>query len=119
MSPMTTGCLWCSAGRWPPRRSRHAAGMNPNWENNERNTVVLFGDFGNRNKSTEPGAVFPVKLEICRRRDTARPCRSRWQGGECGRSGMDDGQVPPRCRAGARRRKAEPRGAPNRSVRAV
>jgi len=42
----------------------HAAGMNPNWENNERNTVVLFGDFGNRKKSTEPGAVFPVKLEI-------------------------------------------------------
>jgi hypothetical protein len=38
--------------------------MNPNWENNERNTVVQFGDFGNRNKSTEPGAVFPVKLEI-------------------------------------------------------
>jgi hypothetical protein len=29
----------------------HAAGMNPNWENNERNTVVLFGDFGNRKPS--------------------------------------------------------------------
>jgi hypothetical protein len=42
----------------------HAAGMNPNWENNERNTVVLFGDFGNRNKSAQAGAVFPVKLEI-------------------------------------------------------
>jgi hypothetical protein len=42
----------------------HAAGMIPNWENNERNTVVLFGDFGNRIKSTEPGALFPVKLEI-------------------------------------------------------
>lgn len=42
----------------------HAAGMNPNWENNERNTVVLFGDFGNRLKRTESGAVFPVKLEI-------------------------------------------------------
>jgi len=42
----------------------HAAGMNPNWENNERNTVVLFGDFGNRKKSTEAGALFPVKLEI-------------------------------------------------------
>lgn len=42
----------------------HAAGMNPNWENNERNTVVLFGDFGNRQKSDEPGAIFPVKLEI-------------------------------------------------------
>ena len=42
----------------------HAAGMFPNWENNERNTVVLFGDFGNRIKSTEPNALFPVKLEI-------------------------------------------------------
>jgi hypothetical protein len=42
----------------------HAAGMNPNWEHNERNTVVLFGDFGNRKQSTEPGALFPVKLEI-------------------------------------------------------
>lgn len=42
----------------------HAAGMNPNWEHNERNTVVLFGDFGNRKGSDEAGAVFPVKLEI-------------------------------------------------------
>jgi hypothetical protein len=42
----------------------HAAGMNPNWENNERNTVVLFGDFGNRKKSSEPDAIFPVRLEI-------------------------------------------------------
>ncbi|HEX5688778.1 MAG TPA: hypothetical protein VFX76_02195, partial [Roseiflexaceae bacterium] len=42
----------------------HAAGLNPNWEYNERNTVVLFGDFGNRKKSDEPGASFPVKLEI-------------------------------------------------------
>ena len=42
----------------------HAAGMYPNWENNERNTVVLFGDFGNRKKSAEPGAIFPIKLEI-------------------------------------------------------
>ena len=42
----------------------HAAGMNPNWEDNERNTVVVFGDFGNRLKSTEPGALFPVELEI-------------------------------------------------------
>jgi hypothetical protein len=42
----------------------HAAGMNPNWELNERSTVVLFGDFGNRKGSSDPGAVFPVKLEI-------------------------------------------------------
>lgn len=42
----------------------HAAGMNPNWENNERNTVVVFGDFGGRKKNSEAGARFPVKLEI-------------------------------------------------------
>ncbi len=42
----------------------HAAGLNPNWELNERNTVVPFGDFGNRIGSAEPGAEFPVKLEI-------------------------------------------------------
>jgi hypothetical protein len=42
----------------------HVAGMNPNWENNERNTVVLFGDFGNRKPSSDPGAKFPVRLEI-------------------------------------------------------
>ena len=42
----------------------HAAGMNPNWETDERNTVVLFGDLGNRLPGDDPGAVFPVKLEI-------------------------------------------------------
>lgn len=42
----------------------HAAGMNPNWEDNERSTVVLFGDFGNREPSRSPKAVYPVKLEI-------------------------------------------------------
>jgi hypothetical protein len=42
----------------------YAAGMFPNWELNERNVVVLFGDFGNRNLPTEPDAIYPVKLEI-------------------------------------------------------
>jgi hypothetical protein len=42
----------------------HAAGMFPNWELNERNVVVLFGDFGNRGRPGEPGAVFPVGLDI-------------------------------------------------------
>ncbi|WP_395694890.1 hypothetical protein [Nocardioides sp.] len=44
--------------------SPHAAGMVPNWELDERNTVVLFGDLGNRLPSTDPGAIFPVRLEI-------------------------------------------------------
>lgn len=42
----------------------HAAGMNPNWENNERSTVVLFGDFGNRRTSSDPDVVFPVRVEV-------------------------------------------------------
>ena len=42
----------------------HAAGMVPNWELNERNVLVVFGDFGNRGRADEPDAVFPVKLEI-------------------------------------------------------
>ena len=74
--------------------------MNPNWENNERNTVVQFGDFGNRNKITEPGAVFPVKLEIVA---DETPLVLVGPGGrEVSAVGlvMDDGQVPPRCRAG-------------------
>ena len=42
----------------------NSAGMLPNWELNERNTVVVFGDFGNRGLSSEEGVVFPVRLDI-------------------------------------------------------
>ena len=42
----------------------NSAGMLPNWELNERNTVVVFGDFGNRGLSSEEGSVFPVRLDI-------------------------------------------------------
>ena len=42
----------------------HAAGLFPNWERNERNVVVLFGDFGNRGRAGESDAVFPVRLDI-------------------------------------------------------
>ncbi len=38
--------------------------MVPNWELNERNTLVMFGDFGNRGVGDEPGTLFPVKLEL-------------------------------------------------------
>jgi len=41
-----------------------AIGMLPNFENNERNCVVVFGEFGNRLPSTAPGARFPVRVEI-------------------------------------------------------
>jgi len=42
----------------------HFAGMFPNFEYNERNCVVLFGEFCNRLPSTDPNSRFPVKVEI-------------------------------------------------------
>ena len=42
----------------------NSAGLVPNWELNERNTVVVFGDFGNRGAPGEADAVYPAKLEI-------------------------------------------------------
>jgi hypothetical protein len=36
----------------------------PNWELNERNVIVAFGDFGNRGLRSEADAVFPVRLDI-------------------------------------------------------
>lgn len=42
----------------------NSIGMWPNWELNERNTAVAFGDFGNRGLSSEDDAVFPVRLDI-------------------------------------------------------
>ncbi len=42
----------------------HAATMTPNWELNERNTIVVFGDFGNRGRAGEADQLFPVELEI-------------------------------------------------------
>jgi hypothetical protein len=42
----------------------YMAGSNPNFENNERNCVVVFGEFSNRLPSTNPLARFPVKCEI-------------------------------------------------------
>lgn len=41
-----------------------AIGMLPNFENNERNCIVVFGEFGNRLPSTDPNARFSVKVEI-------------------------------------------------------
>lgn len=42
----------------------YAAGLWPNYENNERNCVVVFGEFANKRPSTDPLARFPVKCEI-------------------------------------------------------
>ncbi len=41
-----------------------AASSQPNWENNERNCVVVWNDWGNKLPSSDPDARFPVKLEI-------------------------------------------------------
>ncbi|MEM7341961.1 MAG: hypothetical protein AAF467_25185 [Actinomycetota bacterium] len=42
----------------------NAVTMVPNWELNERTTIVVFGDFGNRLPAEDPGQLFPVKLEV-------------------------------------------------------
>jgi hypothetical protein len=41
-----------------------AAALNPNYDHNERHVVVLFGEFGNRLTPDEPGAIYPVSLEV-------------------------------------------------------
>ena len=42
-----------------------AASIFPNFEYNERSTVVIFGSFGNRlDPDLDPGAVYVVKLEV-------------------------------------------------------
>ena len=38
--------------------------MNPNYELNERNVVVMFSELGNRESASSPDARFPVRLEI-------------------------------------------------------
>ncbi|MGE4337124.1 MAG: hypothetical protein AB7E55_14270 [Pigmentiphaga sp.] len=40
------------------------AALAPNYDYNERSTVVVFGKFGNRGAPGTPGAVYPVRLEI-------------------------------------------------------
>lgn len=42
----------------------YMAGLWPNYENNERNCVVVFGEFANRRPSNDPLARFPVKCEV-------------------------------------------------------
>jgi len=40
------------------------ASLNPNYDHNERHVIVVFGHFGNRLPPGEPGAVYPVGVEI-------------------------------------------------------
>ncbi|WP_165251303.1 hypothetical protein [Paludisphaera soli] len=46
-----------------------AASITPNFEYNERSTVVILGYFGNRIAPGRPGAIYPVKLEVARSHD--------------------------------------------------
>ncbi|WP_202913100.1 calcium-binding protein [Acuticoccus sediminis] len=41
-----------------------AAAINPNYDLNERSTVVVFGSFGNRLTPGTEGAIYPVGIEI-------------------------------------------------------
>jgi len=61
------------------------AGLVPNWELNERNTVVVFGDFGNRGAPGEADAVYPAKLEIV---DDGTPLRFLGPDGEASGVGL-------------------------------
>jgi hypothetical protein len=46
------------------------AALNPNFEYNERSTVVLIGDFGNNLPGSDPGQVFPTRIEVVNGDDT-------------------------------------------------
>ncbi len=41
-----------------------AAALNPNYDYNERHVVVVFGEFGNRLLPGQPGAIYPIGIEI-------------------------------------------------------
>jgi hypothetical protein len=44
----------------------------PNFEYNERSVAVLFGHFGNRVPPSEPGAIYPVSVQVVRGRSTLK-----------------------------------------------
>ena len=41
-----------------------AAAIWPNFEFNERSTVVVFGYFGNRLPAEDPGSIYPVRVDV-------------------------------------------------------
>lgn len=45
-----------------------AASITPNFEYNERSTVVILGYFGNRIAPGQPGAIYPVELKVANSR---------------------------------------------------
>ncbi|MFM1966234.1 MAG: hypothetical protein RL134_1959 [Actinomycetota bacterium] len=66
--PVRTDTLRPSQFRWTLNTGEvvgaDAITMTPNFEYNERNTVVMFTDLGNRGLPGEPDARFPVRLDI-------------------------------------------------------
>ena len=46
------------------------AALNPNFEYNERSTVVLVGEFGNNLPASDPNQVFPTRIEVVAGDDT-------------------------------------------------
>lgn len=71
----------------------NSAGMLPNYELNERNTLVVFGDFGNRGRVDEPDAEYVVSVEIV---DDGTPLRFLGPDGEQSGVGLtwDGGSSP-------------------------
>ncbi len=47
------------------------ASILPNVEYNERSTVVIFGDFGNRITPGDSGSIYPVRLDVVPLRQAA------------------------------------------------
>lgn len=66
--PVRTDTLRPSQFQWTLNTgevvSTDAITMTPNFEYNERNTVVMFTDLGNRGLPGEPDARYPVRLDI-------------------------------------------------------
>ena len=66
--PVRTDTLRPSQFRWTLNTGEavgtDAITMTPNFEYNERNTVVMFTDLGNRGLPGEPDARYPVRLDI-------------------------------------------------------
>lgn len=46
------------------------AALNPNFEYNERSTVVLVGDFGNSLPAGDPAQIYPTRIEVVAGDDT-------------------------------------------------
>jgi hypothetical protein len=79
----------------------------PNFEYNERSTVVIFGHFGNRIDPNEPGAIFPTSVEVVQGETTLelvgvdkQRVSAVGMRAESGGSPYTDPNVPPKGRGG-------------------